>query len=101
MIIKKTQFGIHKKYRGKWPFNVDQVAVVKFQVDKYAPFAILHEYRLYALSGMLESHGLPKLEDSGIWAEVVRVTGGHNVITGRKSLQSFFDFITEQSKDIK
>jgi hypothetical protein len=88
MIIKKSNFNLKgKRYRGNWPFTVDQVAVVKFQIDKYEPFAILHEYRLYALSGMLESHGLPVLTASGIW-------------DGKKSLQAFFDFIVEQSKGV-
>lgn len=92
MIIKKSNFNLAgKRYRGNWPFTVDQVAVVKFQVDKYEPFALLHEYRLYALSGMLESHGLPKLEEAGIWAD----SGDH-----KKSLQPFFEFIVVQSKGV-
>ena len=89
MIIKKSMFKYSRKYRGKWPFNVDEVAVLMMEVRStpqdvngpvYKAFAIVHNFGAFALSGLLESHGFPKMEEAGIWVK-------------GKSLSPFFEFL--------
>jgi hypothetical protein len=96
MIINKSQFKFNKKYRGKWPFTVDQVAVLRLQFDKINFYALIHNYHAFALSGGLESRGFAKLEDSGIWADSTSkqmMKGGKYI---KKPLNPFFDFIANQ-----
>jgi hypothetical protein len=85
MIIHKSQFKYQKKYRGKWPFTVDQVAVVRLQYDGINFFALVHNYHAFALSFGLEKMGFTPLVQSGI------LKGG---------ISPFFDFINNQIKQI-
>jgi hypothetical protein len=93
MIINKSQFKFNKKYRGKWPFTVDQVAVLRLQYDGINFYALVHNYHAFALSGGLESRGFQTLEDSGIWADNYDwpSSGGP-----KKQLTPFFNFIARQ-----
>lgn len=93
MIIKKSQFKYNKKLRGNWPFAVDEVAVVGVVLDKVLHFAIVHEYKLYALSGELKTKGYPALPEAGIWAPECNGCGF-------KKLGPFFDFIKKQVFDL-
>ena len=90
MIIKKSMLNIHREYRGTWPFAVDEIAAVKVG-DAYG---LVHEYRLVALSGILETHGFMSLEDTGIWADNPEIPGT------KKSLSPFFKLLDWQSKGI-
>lgn len=92
MIIKKSMLNTHKKYRDTWPFNVDEVAVTRINIGDEAAFSICHEYKVYALSGILEGHGFRPLDDSGIWA----LETGFSVPV-KKSLSPFFGFCKWQS----
>lgn len=94
MIIKKSQFKWAKKYRGQWPFTVDEVAVMRLDIEGNVCLCIIHEYSSYALSGILENHGLPKLMDSGIWADNLQIPGT------KKSLTLFFEFCKNQIEDV-
>lgn len=97
MIIKKSMFKPHKKWAGKWPFNVDEVAVMMIKSEGMALeprlYAIVHNYKVYALSGALESH-FEKLVCSGIWA---CEDSGRIVPTTLMSLTPFFEFCEWQS----
>lgn len=81
----------HKKWKGTWPFTVDQVAVLKLDFKQLKCFALVHKYKIYALSGALDNN-FHKLEESGIWKD----EQDH-----KKSLTPFFDFIEWQSKRMK
>ena len=88
MIIKKSNFNFSgKKYRGKWPFTVDQVAILKTKVEEYDAFGIIHNFGAFALSGILESYGFAKLEEAGIWADNPEIPGT------KKSLTPVFEYL--------
>ena len=92
MIIKKSMLNTHKKYKGTWPFNVDEVAVTRINLSDGGPaFSICHEYKVYAMSGVLEEHGFSPLESAGIWADNPEILGT------KKSLSPFFEFCKWQS----
>ena len=102
MIIKKSILNTHKKYRGTWPFNVDEVAVARINLTNLTgiepAFSICHEYKVYALSGILEGHGFRPLESSGIWANKPKSkTCFGECVTVKKSLSPFFEFCKWQS----
>jgi hypothetical protein len=101
MIINKSQFKFNKKYRGKWPFTVDQVAVLRLQYDGINFYALIHNYHAFALSGGLESKGFQTLEDSGIWADNDEKNNFNSRTNEfnkpfKKSLTPFFNFIAHQ-----
>ena len=80
MIIKKPKFNtLSPLKKENWPFTVSEVTVVATiindwheQTQKLA-FAICHNMQLYALSGLLESHGLPPLKTAGIWKQMANL----------------------------
>lgn len=75
MIIKKQQMNFTAKYRGGWPFTVDEVAVAAAPIQdpssntghQLIAFALIHNFNTFAISGLLESHGFTSLDKSGIW----------------------------------
>lgn len=121
MIVTKSMLNTHKKWRGKWPFNVDQVAVIKLNLGDTSAYAIVHKYNPYALSGILEKDFAP-LEAAGVWAEEFSHMGtrartldeispeqlkGEQELTPKierkfvkKSLSPFFEFLDWQSEGV-
>ncbi len=100
MIIKKRRFKYQKKYRGKWPFTVDEVTLLLVHVPAGVPaekkepikaFAIVHMFGTFALSGVLEQHGFESIQNSGIWAD------NPEIPDTKKSLSPFFEFVKEQA----
>lgn len=97
MIIQKLMFDKPEK----WPFSVDKLAVFRFDIghnpcfdiENNFCFVIVHNYKSYALSGILEGYGFLKLEDSDIWADNQEIPGT------KKSLTSFFEFCKWHSKE--
>jgi hypothetical protein len=97
MIIKKKNFNLTPGYRGKWPFTVPEVAIMKMTVGgesgKLDAFAVIHNFSAFALSGILESYGFHKLGMSGIWADELIM--GETV---KKSLTPFFEYLEKKAK---
>ena len=100
MIIKKSMFE-RKEWADKWPFNVDEVAVQRVNLGDVAAFAICHEYKVYALSGILKTYGLAPLPSLCIWSDDSDdiIPEGDTVIHPpiKKSLSPFFEFCKWQS----
>lgn len=67
MIIKKKNFNLTPRCRGKWPFTVPEVAVILARVDDKNYYAIAHNFGLFALNKELLGRGFAALDQSGIW----------------------------------
>ena len=90
MIITKKRFNLTPGYRGKWPFNVSEVAVMMIidKENKTALFGLIHEVNRFALSGNLEEFGFDKLINSGIWR-------GSDTPGVKKDLTPFFKYVQD------
>lgn len=81
MIIRKNVFK-----KSQWPFNVQEVTILLVSVPSEIKspegkpstitcFALIHEFKAFALSGLLANHGFSSLEESNIWAENKEIPG--------------------------
>lgn len=87
MIIKKNM--LKKK---DWPFTVSEITVMTIEIETKLAFLIIHNFKAFALSGLLESHGFKPLVKSNIWDD-------HKNIKGiKKSLTPFFIFLNNITK---
>lgn len=96
MIIKKKNFNLTPGFRGKWPFTVPEITILKMTVgeegNKLDAFAVIHNFGAFALSGVLEGYGFHKLETAGIWAKDRCAVVDNNGLQ-RKSLTPFFEYL--------
>ncbi|MEJ2043651.1 MAG: hypothetical protein P8X74_03855 [Reinekea sp.] len=101
MIIKKPKFNTGLLKKSDWPFTVPEVTVVASIVESNGKnliaFAICHNMTVYALSGILESHGLPSLKMSGIWKPTGEKVENQPVMV---NLQPFFTHCENEYKKI-
>jgi hypothetical protein len=94
MIFKKTSFNKTKARRELWPFSCSEIAVVcstiQHQGKPLNAFIIVHNFGVFALSGVMEQYGIPNLETAGIWLDEPTQKGV------KRSLTPFFEIVTEE-----
>ncbi len=95
MIFKKQTYS--KKSRQLWPFSVPEVAVVASTVESNGKminaYIIVHNFGVFALSGILEGYDIPPLDDSGIWLD--------DMPGVKRSLRPFFDLVRAEMLRVK
>jgi len=64
------------------------------EAKKLSAFAIIYNFRAFALSGLLEGYGFEKLENSGIWADNPTMTKlDKDAAPCKKDLTPFFEYL--------
>lgn len=91
MIIKKTDFKAKD-----WAFTVCEITILLVNVgselkppEMIPAFAIIHEFKAFALSGILETYSFSPLSDSELLADNKEIPGT------KKSLSLFFEYLNE------
>ncbi len=97
MIFKKQTYS--KKSRQLWPFSVPEVAVVASTVENNGKminaYIIVHNFGVFALSGIMENYHIPPLSESGIWLDKPGYPGL------KRSLTPFFDLVGAEMLRVK
>jgi len=69
------------------------------EAKKLSAFAIIYNFRAFALSGLLEGYGFEKLENSGIWADNPTMTKlDKDAAPCKKDLTPFFEYLERKVK---